>query len=47
MTRGEALVLFGATGDLARKNLFPARYHLIASGRLEVPVVGVAWHNPA
>ena len=42
MTRGDALVLFGATGDLARKKLFPALYHLAAAGRLDVPVVGVA-----
>jgi glucose-6-phosphate 1-dehydrogenase len=42
VTRGDALVLFGATGDLARKKLFPALYHLAAGGRLDVPVVGVA-----
>lgn len=41
-TRGDALVLFGATGDLARKKLFPALYHLVAAGHLDVPVVGVA-----
>ncbi len=40
--RGDALVLFGATGDLARKKLFPALYHLSRLGRLDVPVVGVA-----
>jgi glucose-6-phosphate 1-dehydrogenase len=40
--RGDALVLFGATGDLARKKLFPALYHLTATGRLQLPVVGVA-----
>jgi glucose-6-phosphate 1-dehydrogenase len=38
----DALVLFGATGDLARKKLFPALYHLAERGRLELPVVGVA-----
>src|SRR6266568_4460728 len=38
----DALVLFGATGDLARKKLFPALYHLAAAKRLGVPVVGVA-----
>lgn len=42
MGRGDALVLFGATGDLARKKLFPALYALAAAGRLGVPVVGVA-----
>jgi glucose-6-phosphate 1-dehydrogenase len=40
--RADALVLFGATGDLARKKLFPALYQLAAAGRLGVPVVGVA-----
>jgi glucose-6-phosphate 1-dehydrogenase len=38
----DALVLFGATGDLAKKKLFPALYHLAASGKLTVPVIGVA-----
>ena len=38
----DALVLLGATGDLARRRLFPALYHLAAAGRLELPVVGVA-----
>jgi glucose-6-phosphate 1-dehydrogenase len=41
--QGDALVLFGATGDLARKKLFPALYHLAAARRLGVPVVGVAF----
>lgn len=40
--KGDALVLFGATGDLARKKLFPALYNLAARGRLDVPVTGVA-----
>jgi glucose-6-phosphate 1-dehydrogenase len=40
--RGDALVLFGATGDLAKKKLFPALYCLDAAGHLEVPVIGVA-----
>src|SRR3989440_10603523 len=40
--RSDALVLFGATGDLARKKLYPALYHLSAEGRLKVPVIGVA-----
>jgi glucose-6-phosphate 1-dehydrogenase len=38
----DALVLFGATGDLARRKLFPALYHLERHGRLNVPVIGVA-----
>ncbi|MEP7022838.1 MAG: glucose-6-phosphate dehydrogenase [Actinomycetota bacterium] len=40
--QADALVLFGATGDLARKKLFPALYHLAAAKRLGVPVVAVA-----
>ncbi|MGH9245007.1 MAG: glucose-6-phosphate dehydrogenase [Acidimicrobiales bacterium] len=38
----DALVLFGATGDLARKKLFPAIYHMQRAGQLGVPVIGVA-----
>jgi glucose-6-phosphate 1-dehydrogenase len=38
----DALVIFGATGDLARKKLYPALFRLAARGRLRVPVVGVA-----
>ena len=38
----DALVLFGATGDLARKKLFPALYRLSCRDSLDVPVVGVA-----
>jgi len=40
--RSDALVLFGATGDLAHKKIFPAVYAMEAQGRLEVPVIGVA-----
>ena len=38
----DALVLFGATGDLAKRKLFPALYELERHGSLKVPVVGVA-----
>jgi glucose-6-phosphate 1-dehydrogenase len=38
----DALVLFGATGDLAKRKLFPALYGLEKSGVLNVPVIGVA-----
>jgi hypothetical protein len=38
----DALVLFGATGDLAKRKLFPALYHLERHGTLNVPVIGVA-----
>ena len=43
MTRhGDALVLFGATGDLARKKIFPALHNMVRAGRLAMPVIGVA-----
>jgi glucose-6-phosphate 1-dehydrogenase len=38
----DALVLFGATGDLAFKKLFPALQAMVKHGTLSVPVVGVA-----
>jgi glucose-6-phosphate 1-dehydrogenase len=38
----DVLVLFGATGDLARKKLHPALYRLAGHGRLSVPIIGVA-----
>ncbi len=40
--KADALVLFGATGDLAKRKLFPALYHLERGGALTVPVIGVA-----
>src|SRR5689334_4204492 len=41
-TPSDALVFFGATGDLAYKKIFPALQSLVRRGRLDVPVVGVA-----
>jgi glucose-6-phosphate 1-dehydrogenase len=38
----DALVFFGATGDLAHKMIFPALQALVKDGRLDVPVIGVA-----
>jgi glucose-6-phosphate 1-dehydrogenase len=38
----DALVLFGATGDLAKRKLFPSLYRLEKSEALHVPVIGVA-----
>jgi glucose-6-phosphate 1-dehydrogenase len=38
----DALVLFGATGDLAFKKVFPALQALVRHGKLDVPIVGVA-----
>ncbi|HEU0102803.1 MAG TPA: glucose-6-phosphate dehydrogenase [Mycobacteriales bacterium] len=40
--RADAVVLFGATGDLVRKKLLPALYQLARVDRLGVPVIGVA-----
>ena len=42
MDSADALVLFGASGDLARRMIFPALYSLARRGRLHVPVIGVA-----
>ena len=41
--RSDALVLFGVTGDLAHKMIFPALYAMAKRGVLDVPVVGVAF----
>jgi len=41
--RSDALVLFGVTGDLAHKMIFPALYAMAKRGVLNVPVVGVAY----
>ena len=38
----DALVIFGATGDLAKLETFPALVGLVKRGLLDVPVVGVA-----
>ena len=41
-TQSDALVFFGATGDLAYKKVFPAIQTLIQHGHLDMPIVGVA-----
>jgi glucose-6-phosphate 1-dehydrogenase len=38
----DALVFFGATGDLAHKKIFPALQAMVKHGHLSVPVIGVA-----
>jgi len=38
----DALVLFGATGDLCYRKIFPALYHLVRRQLLGIPVIGVA-----
>ena len=40
--RSDALVFFGATGDLAYKKIFPALQRLAKRGQLKIPVIGVA-----
>jgi glucose-6-phosphate 1-dehydrogenase len=49
----DALVIFGFSGDLASKKIFPALYAMVKKGHLTVPVIGVAsskwsvaeWHR--
>ena len=40
--RSDALVIFGFTGDLASRKIFPALYAMVKRGALTVPVIGVA-----
>jgi len=40
--RSDAFVFFGATGDLAYKQVFPALQALIRRGGLDIPIIGVA-----
>jgi glucose-6-phosphate 1-dehydrogenase len=42
LPRSDALVFFGATGDLAYKKIFPALLAMTRDGDLEVPIIGVA-----
>jgi glucose-6-phosphate 1-dehydrogenase len=39
--QSDALVIFGATGDLAFKKIFPSLHAMVKRGRLDVPVVTV------
>ncbi len=41
-SHSDALVFFGATGDLAYKKIFPSLQAMVKRGNLNVPVVGVA-----
>jgi glucose-6-phosphate 1-dehydrogenase len=41
-SHSDALVFFGATGDLAYKKIFPALQAMVRRGHLKVPVIGVA-----
>jgi glucose-6-phosphate 1-dehydrogenase len=42
MKRSDALVFFGATGDLAYKKIFPSLQAMLKRGNLDMPVIGVA-----
>ena len=42
LPQSDALVFFGATGDLAYKKIFPSLQAMVKHGRLSVPVIGVA-----
>jgi glucose-6-phosphate 1-dehydrogenase len=41
--QSDALVVYGVTGDLAHKMIFPALYAMVKHGTLNVPVIGVAF----
>ena len=41
-SHSDALVFFGATGDLAYKKIFPALHAMVKRGHLNLPVIGVA-----
>src|SRR5689334_7812388 len=41
-TSADALVFFGATGDLAYKKIFPALHGMARRGRLDMPVIAIA-----
>jgi hypothetical protein len=41
LPHSDAFVFFGATGDLAYKQIFPALQALVRRGQLEAPIVGV------
>jgi glucose-6-phosphate 1-dehydrogenase len=48
--QSDAIVFYGATGDLAYKQIFPALYALAQHDRLDIPVIGVAkadWELPS
>jgi glucose-6-phosphate 1-dehydrogenase len=42
-SQSDALVIFGVTGDLAHKKIFPALYSMVKRDTLKVPVIGVAF----
>ena len=40
--KADCVVLFGATGDLAYKKLYPALHALQERGKLDIPIIGIA-----
>jgi len=42
MSASDALVFFGASGDLAYKKIFPALQSMVRRGELDIPIIGVA-----
>ncbi len=44
-SHSDALVLFGVTGDLAHKMIFPALYAMAKKGTLDTPIIGVAFQK--
>src|ERR1019366_2182700 len=44
-TPSDALVFFGATGDLAYKKIFPALQTMVVRRNLDIPIIGVAFSN--
>lgn len=44
-TRSDVLVLFGATGDLAHKKIFPALYAMVERDHLKEPIIGIAYDD--
>jgi glucose-6-phosphate 1-dehydrogenase len=42
-SHSDALVVYGVTGDLAHKMIFPALYAMVKRGTLNIPVIGVAF----
>ncbi len=43
--KSDVLVVFGATGDLAHKMIFPSLYAMVKRGTLTTPVIGVAFDD--
>ena len=43
IAKSDALVVFGGTGDLVHKMIFPALFAMVKRGDLTVPIIGVAF----